>query len=348
MGFSQKGRFYGLEESGGGGEEVTKEVVNSNYSSKRTLIQRPYKLKPWGEQAGTKNQGGVWISMKPNKILDQYSKGAGAISSVEGTEEFLFLAPLALNEQMSHTWEEYESVASRLAQKVRSVSKLTAETRGLVEVFGKGASIDSMTSNVKQLVANSSGVGRAIESVSRQVYNKTGGHSIPKIKIDTPSYYTSSERRQLVIDFQLFNEPISPSNPEESLITPIKKLMKYSSPEHNGGIDIEFPYFFEVKTVPVPFIYMPTCALTGIIPIWSAPYVKGVPSSVSLQLTFKDLSPLYRQTITKGTIINVISSNNSNAKLAKGQTPTIKNFKPTNTPNSQDAIRFKKGNPWGF
>ena len=89
----------------------------ANYSTTRTLIQRPYKIKPWGSQAGTKSQGGVWISMKPNKILDQYSKGAGAISSVEGTEEFLFLAPLALNETISHTWEEYESVASRLAQK---------------------------------------------------------------------------------------------------------------------------------------------------------------------------------------------------------------------------------------
>lgn len=309
---------------------INKDLIKSNYATSRSLIQRPYKLKPWGEQAGTKNQGGVWISMKPNKILDQYSKGAGSISSVEATEEFLFLAPLALNEAISHNWEAYESVASRLAQKVRSVSKLTAETRGLVEVFGKGADIGTMTNNVKQLVANSSGVGRAVENVSRQIYNKTGGHNIPKIKIDTPMYYTNSEHRQLVLDFQLFNEPIS-KDPEESLISPIKKLMKYSSPAHKGGIDIEFPYFFEVKTVPIPFINMPTCALTGIIPTWSAPYIKGVPSSVALQLTFRDLSPLYRQTITQGTIINVVSANNSNAKLAIGQTPTIKNFNPHRT-----------------
>lgn len=306
----------------------TQKSSNTAYRSKnsRVLIQRPMLIKPWADQAGTNAQGGVWISIKPNKILDQYSKGAGAISTVEGKEEFLFLAPLALNEAISHHWEAYESVASRLAQKVRSVSKLTAEATGLVEVFGKGASIDSMTNNVKQFITNSSSVGTSIESVSRKVYGKVGGHNIPKIKIDTPLYYTNSERRQLTLEFQLFHEPINKDKPEESLIEPVRKLMRYSSPEHRGGIDIEFPYFFEVQTLPVPFINMPTCALTGIIPIWNAPYIKGVPSSCNLQLTFLDMSPLYRQTITEGTVIRVISPEQANARTSKGETPTIKDF----------------------
>ena len=304
-------------------ERNTQKSSNTAWRStnSRDIIQRPHKITPWANQAGTNNQGGVWISMKPNKILDQYSKGAGNIATVEAKEEFRFLAPLALNEAISHHWEAYESVASRLAQKVRSISKLTAETTGLVEVFGKGANLESMTNNIKQLVTNSSSVGTAIESASRKIYNTVGGHNIPKIKIDTPLYYTNSERRQLQIEFQLFHEPINNDKPEESLIDPIRKLMKYSSPEHRGGIDIEFPYFFEVRTLPVSFINLPTCALTGIIPIWNAPYIKGVPSSCNLQLTFIDMSPLYRSTITKGTVINVISSNNTNAKLARGQTP---------------------------
>ena len=86
--------------------------------------------------------------------------------------------------------------------------------------------------------------------------------------------------------------------------------MKYSSPDliNESGIKIEFPYMWEIKTLPIDFINYPTCALTGVQPTWNSPYINGYPSSCNLQLTFVDLSPLYAGTIKKGTVIKVISN----------------------------------------
>ena len=69
-----------------------------------------------------------------------------------------------------------------------------------------------------------------------------------------------------------------------------------------------------VKTVPNDFINYPTCALISVQPTWNSPYIHHLPSSVNLQLTFQDMSPLYRETIEKGSIINIISPTESRAR----------------------------------
>lgn len=269
--------------------------------------QRPLSLDPWSTGAGTNwRSGSVWISMKPKKILDQYSKGAGTYKTIDMNTEFLFLAPLNLNENIVHHWEAYESVASRLAQKARSAVKLGHEGSALwktvTEQFQEG--------KIKQLFSKSGqGEGQAIETYATKAYNLAPDSKIPKIKIDTPLYYTNSDRRQLVLEFVLFNEvAANPLKPEEILINPIKEMMRYSCPELKTNIQIDFPYMWEVKTIPNDFINYPTCALIGVQPTWNSPYIDHLPSSVNLQLTFQDLSPLYSSTIEKGSVINVISN----------------------------------------
>lgn len=269
--------------------------------------QRPLSLDPWSTGAGTNwRSGTVWISMKPKKIIDQFSKGAGRISTIDLNTEFLFLAPLNLNENIVHHWEAYESVASRLAQKARSAVKLAQEGSALY----KAATEEYKSGKVKQLFNKSGGSeGLSVESVATKVYNKAPDHTIPKFKIDTPLYYANSDRRQLVLEFVLFNEvAANPLKPEEILMNPIKEMMRYSCPEIKQGIQIDFPYMWEVKTVPNDFINYPTCALIAVQPTWNSPYIDHLPSSVNLQLTFQDLSPLYASTIEKGSIINVISN----------------------------------------
>jgi len=299
-------------------DSITQKGRNTS-SGSSTRIQRPMMIKPWAENAGTGNSGTVWVSMKPKKIIDQYSKGAGTFATIDLQEEFLFLAPLAVNESISHFWEAYESVASRLAQKVRSATKLTAEIAGITNVFGENADLADSVSDVFSKSANN--VGSTIENVTRKMYNATGSSRVPSIKVDTPLYYENSERRSLMMEFQLFHENIC-SNPRDVLIEPIQKLMKYSSPDHKGGIDIEFPYMWEVKTVPISFINYTTCALTAVQPVWNSPYIEGLPSSCNLTLTFKDLSPVYREIWDKkGTVINIISSNKTEAAKAQGQAP---------------------------
>lgn len=295
-------------------------------SERSIMIQRPATISPWARNAqkqGYKN-GSVWIQMKPRKIVDQFSKGAGDIATVELPETFVFLAPLALNENVVHHWEAYESVASRIAQKIRTGVKLGAEGAALTGLFGKEA---DLSSGFKDVFANNGGnVGASIEKFASRAYGAVQGSKIPKIKVDTPLYYTNSDRRQLILDFQLFHENIGIPK-EEVLVKPIQKLMKYSSPDFKGGISIEFPYMWEVTTYPFKFIKYTTCALTAVQPTWNSPYIKGVPSSVNLQLTFQDLSPLYRNTIELGSVINVISKQEADSRNAQNYTTTaMKNY----------------------
>lgn len=274
-------------------------------------IKRPISLSPWSKREENKS-GSVWISMKPKKILDQYSKGAGAFDTAETGVEFLFLAPLALNENIVHRWDAYESVASRLAQKARSIVKLGAEANALIDVGGKYLTDENARSKLKKAAANE---GATVEDFMTTAYNSVVGSRIPRIKIDTPLYYTNSERRQIIFEFQLFNESVPGYSPDKVLLDPIQKLMKYSSPSqvNDGNIKINFPYMWEVKTLPQQFIKYSTCALIGVQPTWNSPYINGYPSSCNLQLTFQDLSPLYANTIEKGTIINVKSGSVKNS-----------------------------------
>jgi len=284
------------------------------------IYQRPLGLTPWANNAGTKESGSVWISMKPKKITDQFTKAQGDIATVDLNSEFLFLAPLTLNENIVHHWEAYESVASRLAQKVRSAVKLGAEGVALTNVFGKKGNLADKFKNL--FTQKGQNVGTAVEEAIFDVYNAVPGSRIPNVKVDTPLYYSNSDRRQIVFEFVLFHENLGGGDPRDVLIKPIQELMKYSSPDLLSDINIEFPFMWSVNTLPVKFINYPTCVLTAVQPTWNSPYINHVPASVNLQLTFTDMSPLYAGTIEQGTVINVITREKSEAKKAQQQFPT--------------------------
>lgn len=312
---------------------ATRNVKSKTNSTGGVLYQRPMKISPWAARTESGTNGSVWIKMKPRKILDQYSKGAGIVAVQEINTEFKFLAPLNLNENIVHHWEAYESVSSRLAQKVRSAVKLGAEVKGISNVFGENANLADM---VKNTFSNASlDEGAAIEQYIGKVYSAVPGTRIPPIKVDTPLYYTNSDRRQIVFEFQLFMESVpSITNPKDILVKPIQELMKYSSPDLISDINIEFPYMWSIETAPVDFIKYTTCALVGVQPTWNSPYIKGLPSSVNLQLTFMDMSPLYAGTIESGSIIRVISKEESESYKAYGKTTTA----PQLTPGQQGDI----------
>jgi hypothetical protein len=296
------------------------------------LYKRPFGISPWSKGEESRS-GSVWIRMKPKKILDQYSKGADApISTVDTKVTFEFLAPLSLNENIVHHWEAYESVASRLAQKARSLVKLTREVKAGSSAIGSfiGAKMRELEQEYLQPNAkdkSTSSPKRAKQSITTEglidkAVAAVPGHSILNKKVDTPMYYTNSDRRQLILEFVLFNEMRNnDEHPEKQLIEPIQAMMKYSSPDliNEGGITIDFPYMWEVSSYPINFINYPTCALVAVQPTWNSPYVKGYPISCNLQLTFQDLSPLYAGTIQYGTIINVKTDNVKNVKIRDSQ-----------------------------
>lgn len=274
-------------------------------NTEHVRYQLPMGLTPWAKGAGVKGDSGtVWISMKPKRIIDQYSKGAGTYGTVDLNTEFLFLAPPALSENIIHHWDAYESVASRLAQKARSAIKLANETTALGRVFAETLSVENIKKTLNGALENE---GTSVESAAKAAYNAVPGSKIPAIKIDTPLYYTNSDRRQIVFEFQLFNENINGWKSEDILMKPIQELMKMSSPDLISDITIEFPYMWEITTKPTEFIKYSYCALTAVQPTWNAPYINHLPASCNLSLTFLDLSPLYAGTIEYGSIINVIN-----------------------------------------
>jgi len=277
---------------------------NKDIASRNSVIKRnPSVTHPWA--ANPESSGFVWIHLKGYRILDQLSKGVGNISiPTKPDVQFAFLAPLAITETVAHNWNEYDSLASRLAQKARTAAKLGAEWNGLMKTFSTGTPED----NAKNVIAVEnkgskigSGQGQFISNWMQKTYNSVSPHSIPKLKVDTPLYYESSDRRNLNFEVTLVAE----RNPKSDIIDIVHDLMRYSCPNLKGGISIDFPYMFELYTHPKQWLKYSTLALTAVQPTYNAPYINNYPSSCQLQLTFKDMSPLYRGAIEDGTVINV-------------------------------------------
>ena len=129
---------------------TTKGPRSNRNEIKNKIYKIPNTLSPWakGEE---NNSGTVWIRMRPRRILDQYSKGADApISTVDTGVLFQFIAPLAVGEHIVHNWEAYESVASRLAQKARTVVKFSEEVSLILLV------LQAFVLSLKSSVLNSS------------------------------------------------------------------------------------------------------------------------------------------------------------------------------------------------
>jgi len=272
------------------------------------IVKRPYSIQPYASPEW--EQYATWIQMKARKITDQSTSGrGGTIGAGEEGATFLFMAPKSFGEQIGHTWEEYESMASRLANKVRDAAKLGSEISAL-----KNSSI-----NIADIgkAFSTTNFAQAAESITRKAYTSVAGSNIPKVKIDTPLYYASSERRQLTLEFDLVAE--SRATIKKDVLDVVQDLMRYSSPglSSRSSIDFEFPYYFEVKSMPTEGIKYTTAALTAVQPIYGEPWINGYPSHCKLNLTFKDISPLFRKTITHGSIINVIGGS-----IPPGQTTT--------------------------
>lgn len=286
---------------------------NTDIASHNQAIKRnPSRLHPWARDP--EKNGFVWIHINAREILSQQSKGFGKVMVKPGAPEvqYAFLAPLALTEQTVHNWAEYDSMASRLAQKIRTAAKIGAEFGGLVNAFEQ---VTEKNNKWRDMLKNNA-PNKALEiaSILEKGYNNLPSHNIQKKKIDTPLYYENSNRRSFTFEVILVAE----GNPRMDVVEPVKDFMKWSSPSHQGGITIEFPYMFEVYTRPKEFIKFSTMALTAVQPTYNAPYINNYPSSCNLQLTFLDMSPLYRNAIETGSVINVVTSTKSQTGTGQG------------------------------
>jgi hypothetical protein len=227
----------------------------------------------------------VWIKLTARELTGLRTNGRGGTLSIgkKGTT-FKFLAPEQILESHNHDWAEYESIQSRILQKVMGFKTGVDQ---LSDVF----------SNVKtEFKKGGLTTGAAIKSALTRV----GNVAVPKYKIDSPLRYTSSQRRNYQLTFLLAD-----SQGGATIEDAVRLLQRYSAPDSQSEIDINFPWVFTVTTEPEGLINMNYAVMESILVTWMHPYIKGKPSRCELTVSLKDMSPLFQQTLINGGIVNV-------------------------------------------
>jgi len=242
-----------------------------------------------------------WVvikAMKVNQMTALARQDYSSLAKDATGDTFKFLAPNDIQESIGHTWEEYESVTSRLANKIAGASKLVAGVKQTA-----GALKKTYTSEQA-----------AVAGLMRGVAQSMTGQVIHNRKIDAGMTYTNSERRNWTLDFQLVDE----GNPKADIIDVVNKLKEYSCADRLEGSLINFtlPFIFEVYTEPEKFIHLKSAALIAVQPTFKGPFRGGYPSWCELQLNFVDLAPLYAKTFQSTEVITVGTTVDAAAKTA--------------------------------
>lgn len=245
--------------------------------------------------AGREN---LWITLTAKEFTSQsaYARGENTIRTGETLAIFTLLAPNQIAENVAHEWGEYESIPSRIAQKVGDIKTAINEGKGLVNAAG------STVQGVREQAG-------AEKVAARNLVNKVAGAAtqvdIPKFKVDSPLTYQNSQRREYSLTFN-FAFVYGDSSAEDVVFKPIRKLEELSCAELDDGlINIKFPAVFRINSVPGDLIKINYAVLTAVQPTWNGPFKNGYPISCELQLTFQDIEPLYRRSFSQGGIVRV-------------------------------------------
>jgi hypothetical protein len=233
---------------------------------------------------------GLWINFQAKELNEFYTAGRGGTLSLGQTKTtFQFLAPTEIVELHNHDWEEYSSIQSRLLELV---------SKGKTFVEQGGAIADLAIAEGRKFIQNPT-AGGALQSL----YNlgNEGKIPVPERKVDTPLRYKNSQRRQYQMEFTL-----AESGDPGEMATAVKLFEKFCAPnETTDVVDIKFPHIFKVWTEPEGLILLEHAAVTSMQPTWMHPYIQGYPQRCNLTISITDMSPLFADTITEGTIINV-------------------------------------------
>lgn len=233
----------------------------------------------------------MWIHFVAREFEKQtgYGRSQSSIRTGKELKTWKILAPTEIMENVSHDWGEYESLGSRIAQKMGEIKTSINEAKGLA-------------STLKQTIT-----GGMSNTTARGIVGKiasgAAGVKVPKFKVDTSMVYQDTKRREYTF---VFNFAVTGKGPEKEVFEPIREMQKLSCAEiggENALIDIKFPAIFKVYSEPSNIIKINHAALTAVQPTWKAPYKNGYPISCELQVRLMDIEPLYRRSFEEGGII---------------------------------------------
>ena len=243
-----------------------------------------------------------FLCIRDYKITSQSGnpRGNDSIGTERGDYEWWFVLPNELMENTTHTWEEYESMATRLSQKIATlhhgVSQMKQMGQNLTNISGQGGSSPAAW----------------LERNAHMLTDTELANSL-NYRVDSALMYKNSNRREITFTLQLTDYFLSgEESANKKIYEAVRKLQELSCPAHTGGAyRLEFPRIFEVYTEgqwDSPMIFMRHAALTAVQPTWKSPYMKTentefYPQMVDLQLTFKDMKPLFRHNFNTGGLV---------------------------------------------
>ena len=253
--------------------------------SGETSIEIPKQSKTSGATLLPSFEGCSYLNLETYKIDSQKSsqKGSTGIDATKQAYTFKFLLPENFQENIQHTWSDYTGIMSAIAQRVIPA----------VQTAGGGISIVGNT--LKNGVGNNAQAATGIFQTSE---------SAVTMRFDAALTYQTSARRRYMFELHFADC----GDPYKDVVYPIKLLEWLSSAATEAGFaQITRPYIFRVYTTPVKFLYLRYAALESILPNYSGPYRNGYPTSASVQLSFVELDPLYKEQI-KNEITGGVSS----------------------------------------
>jgi hypothetical protein len=213
------------------------------------------------------------------KVFTAFGRSdTGGMEVGDEEESWLYLAPLQIMESINNTWEPWETIATRLAGKFNEYKQIVNDVQGIGDAlrdWKKGGD-----------------VGSAFRGLS-------GTHK-KKGKVDTPIVYENTERREFTLMFNLVANSEDLAN---EMLWGLRVMQAYTLPIQDGLLGIELPHVFSVKSLPLDdfdehgLIDLDYAAITSFQPTFMAPYINGRPSRVELTITFKELPPLYFDSI---------------------------------------------------
>ncbi len=291
-------------------QKITKQSATS---STRTEVMKPDSKKiiqiPGNFFPHASFKEALWLKFTAKELRSTTTAGRGGSLNIGKTgTTFKFLAPETIIESHNHDWQPYESIQSKILQKVLGWKKALEEGK---DVY------NNLTTRLNDMNGKM-GVGQRMANILQ------GGFATatPRWKVDTPLAYKTSQRRQWQFTFQLAD-----ARGGVEVIEAVKQLMKYAAPKAEADeIAIKFPWLFQIVSEPEGLIEADFAAMTSIQPSWMAPYIKGRPSRCELTLSFTDMSPLFEKTITAGGIINIVENTQEEKKEAERNAVTTKGF----------------------
>jgi hypothetical protein len=256
----------------------------------------------------------LWIDIIVLDITKQStiarSNAQAAITAEKQGTTFRLLAPSPINFGISHDWNEYENITSRLANVISSWMTPKADVSGMVSyLWEQGGKL--ITGN--DLAKGGAGISDAIQRLV--------GVDVKQYRIDTPLVYKRSNPIQYIFPFEFAvfgntgKRPV-PNSEGQDIFEIINELIRFSCPKKEGNsfLEIKPPNIFHVQTYPETNMFkLQRAAITGITTDIKEHYHHGYPSAISTQITFQDITPLFE---------DKFSENAGDLPLVTGSTTT--------------------------